>query len=238
MVFAEIKEKLIGKIFFSFKNISDLIEKIKYLILHPLEIFSIIFSRLPYFSFIRDTDDYQCRVNFSFWFKQKVLNLGGNRNAYWPVHWTSRVYDVEKIIVGVDAYPGIMNGCYIQGKGTIEIGDYTQIAPNVVIVSANHDVYDLRKHIEAPVKIGKYCWIGAGASIMPGVTLGDWTIVAAGAVVTKSFTEGHCVIGGIPAKLIKDLEKHNCIPFENKKLYNGYIRSDKFDAYRRKNLQF
>lgn len=171
------------------------------------------------------------------WFKQKVLNWGGNRNAYWPVHWTSKVYDAENILVGVDAYPGIMNGCYIQGMGGIQIGDYTQIAPNVVIVSSNHDVYDSRKHNKERVVIGKYCWIGAGAKIMPGVVLGDWTIVGAGAVVTKSFPLGYCMIGGVPAKKIKDLEKEKCIPFSNRHLFHGYISAKKFEAFRAKKLK-
>lgn len=170
------------------------------------------------------------------WFKQKVLNLGGNRKAYWPVHWTSTVYNPEKILVGIDAYPGIMKGCYIQGRGGIEIGDYTQVAPNVVIVSANHDVYDSRQHIDEKVIIGKYCWLGAGAKIMPGVVLGDWTIVGAGAVVTKSFPEGHCVIGGVPAKLIKELDRAQCRPFHNKIPFNGFIPSARFAAFREKHL--
>ncbi|HTN06105.1 acyltransferase [Agriterribacter sp.] len=140
-------------------------------------------------------------------------------------------------MVGVDAYPGIMKGCYIQGKGGIHIGDYTQIAPNVIIVSSNHDVYDSRKSVLKVVKIGKYCWIGAGAKIMPGVVLGDWTIVGAGAVVTKSFSDGYCIIGGVPAQKLKQLEKERCIPFKNKVEYNGYIRSDKFEAYRKKYLK-
>lgn len=211
-------------------------ERLLYILRNPLRLITIPLTWLPYFDFIRETDDYQCRINFDIWFKQKILNIGGNRNAYWPVHWTSKVYDVENILVGVDAYPGIMNGCYIQGKGGITIGDYTQIAPNVIIVSANHDIYDSRKHIPEPVHIGKYCWLGAGAKIMPGVTLGDWTIVGAGAVVTKSFEHGHCVLGGIPAKIIKNIEPEKCIEFKNKNLYNGYIRSDRFDAFRKKHL--
>jgi acetyltransferase-like isoleucine patch superfamily enzyme len=130
-----------------------------------------------------------------------------------------------------------MNGCYIQGRGGIEIGDYTQIAPNVIIVSANHNVYDSRKHIDEPVKIGKYCWIGAGASIMPGVILGDWVIVAAGAVVTKSFPNGYCIIGGVPANLIRELEVEKCIPFVNRKLFIGYIRAENFLKYKNKYLK-
>lgn len=212
-------------------------EKITYFLQNPLRIFIVLITKLPYFRFIRQTADYQNTVNFNFWFNQKVLNLGGNKKAYWPVHWTSQVYDAEQILVGVDSYPGIMKGCYIQGKGKITIGDYTQIAPNVVIVSANHDVYDTRKHIPAPVEIGNYCWIGAGAKIMPGVKLGDWTIVGAGAVVTRSFPDGHCIIGGVPAHMIKPLEKEKCIPYKNRIAYNGYIRSDKFEKYRKKYLR-
>jgi acetyltransferase-like isoleucine patch superfamily enzyme len=212
-------------------------EKLLHLLRNPVYIISMILSRFSHFRFLRETSDYQGTVNFSFWFLQKVMNFGGNKNAYWPVHWTSQVYDAQNIYVGVDAYPGIMKGCYIQGKGGIYIGDYTQVAPNVVIVSANHDFYDSRKHISQPVKIGKYCWLGAGCKIMPGVELGDFTIVAAGAVVTKSFADGHCVIGGIPAKQIKDLDKEKCIPFKNKIEYNGYIHSSKFTAYRKKYLK-
>lgn len=55
--------------------------------------------------------------------------------------------------------------------------------------------------------IGRNCWIGMNAVILPGVKLGDYTIVGAGAVVTHSFPEGYCVIGGVPAKKIKDLDK-------------------------------
>jgi acetyltransferase-like isoleucine patch superfamily enzyme len=207
--------------------------KLIYFLKKPLQLPIVLITKLiPYFRFIYETGDYQGHVNFEFWFKQKVMNWGGNRKAYWPVHWTSKVYDVEKIVVGIDAYPGIMGGCYITGRGGLTIGDYTQIASNVVIITANHDIYDTRKHICSPVSIGKYCWIGAGVKIMPGVILGDWTIVGAGAVVTKSFPEGYCMIAGVPAKKIKDLEKSKCIPFEVKIKYNGYIRSDKFAKFR------
>lgn len=142
-----------------------------YFVKRPLSVIDALVSRIPYFRFIRDTSDYQNRVGFWFWFRQKVLNIGGNRNCCWPVHYTSTVYDADRIKVGVDAYPGIMKGCYIMGMGGIEIGDFTQIAPNVVIVSANHDKYDSRRHILKPVKIGAYCWLGAGVKIMPGLEL-------------------------------------------------------------------
>lgn len=207
-----------------------------YFIRHPLRLPVVLLTKLPFFKFIRETSDYQNRITFGNWFIQKVLNIGGNKQAYWPVHYTSQVFDAQNILVGIDAYPGIMKGCYIQGRGGIVIGDYTQIAPNVIIVSANHDVYDSRNHIENKIEIGKYCWIGAGAKIMPGVVLGDWTIVGAGAVVTKSFRNGYCIIGGIPATEIKLLEKEKCVSFHNKIKYNGYIKAEKFESFRKKYL--
>ncbi len=209
-----------------------------YIIKHPVSFVVTKFLRLsPKFSFLFKTKHYQNFVDWKFWFHQKVLKNGRNQEAYWPVHPTSQVYNAQNILVGVDAYPGVMKGCYVQGKGGIEIGDYSQIAPNVVIVSANHDIYDSRKHIEAKVTIGKYCWLGAGCKIMPGVTLGDFTIVGAGAVVTKSFPEGHCIIGGVPAKQIKELDKDKCIRYELEPKFYGYIAANKFEAYRKKYLK-
>jgi len=212
--------------------------KAVYFLKNPLQLPIVLFTKLfPYFNFLYDTYDYQGYVNFEFWLRQKFSSNAQNKKAYWPVHPTSAVYDVDNILIGVDAYPGIMGGCYITGRGGLEIGDYTQIAPNVVIVTANHDLYDSRKHIPKPVKIGRYCWIGAGAKVLPGVVLGDWSIVAAGSVVTKSFPDGYVVIGGVPAIRIKDLDKTKCIPFESKEKYHGYIPAAKFQEFRRRKLR-
>jgi acetyltransferase-like isoleucine patch superfamily enzyme len=204
---------------------------------NPFRIPLLILIRIPYFNFIRYTSDYQCPISFKSWFFHKILNLGGNRSAYWPVHFSSKVVNPQNIYAGIDTCPGLMAGCYIQGIGKIYIGDYTQIAANVAIISANHDIYDSRKHIPEEVRIGRYCWIGTGATILPGVTLGDWTIIGAGAVVTKSFPDGYCIIGGVPAQKLKQLEKERCTPFKNKIEYNGYIRSDQFEKYRKKHLK-
>ncbi|MCT4645614.1 MAG: acyltransferase [Carboxylicivirga sp.] len=201
---------------------------ILYFLRKPLQIPIVLLTKLPFFSFIRKTINYQNPVNFEFWFKQKVLSLGGNKKAYWPVHPTSQVFNWERIYVGVDTCPGMMKGCYIQGNGGIHIGDYTQIAPNVVIVSDNHDLYDSRKHTTKRIHIGKYCWIGAGAKVLAGAELGDFTIVGAGAVVTKSFPEGHCVIGGNPAKVIKVLDKQKCVRYEHPIKYHGYLNEKQF----------
>lgn len=207
-----------------------------YILKHPFRLPLLLLIRLPYFGFIRNTTYYQCYISFNTWFRHKVLNAGGNKKAYWPVHPTSKVIGVQNIYAGIDTCPGLMGGCYIQGIGKIYIGDYTQIAPNVMIISANHNLYDTREHIRSEVCIGKYCWIAASVVILPGAILGDFTIVAAGAIVTKSFPEGYCVIAGNPAKIIKKLDKEKCIRYNYKHKYNGYIRGDKFEKYRKKNL--
>lgn len=188
----------------------------------------------PFTRVFYETRETQTPVRFGMWFLQKVI--GFNKDAYWPMHFTSIVGNANNIFAGIDTSPGYSPGCYIQGGGKVYIGDYTQIAPNVGIISSNHDLYDSRVKVVKEVRIGKYCWIGMNAVVLPGVIVGDFTIIAAGAVVTKSFEEGYCVIGGNPAKKIKDLVKDKCVPFKNKYEYNGYIASLQFQEFRIKNL--
>lgn len=151
----------------------------------------------------------QCRISINpIRTKHAVFQklLGINRQAYWPMHNASTVVGVDNIYLGRDVAPGYMAGCYIQGIGRIDIGDYTEISGNVGIFTANHDLDDLTKHVVENVKIGSYCWLGFGVVVLPGVTLGDHTVVGAGSVVTKSFSEGHVVLAGNPAKVIKTLD--------------------------------
>ena len=181
-----------------------------------------------------ETKNTQSPITFSMWFNQKVL--GRNYEVYFPVHKSSTVTGIHNIIAGVGVSPGQSPGCYIQGIGKIEISDYTQIAPNVGIISANHELTDNRKHVVKSVKIGKYCWLGMGVIILPGVILGDYTIVAAGAIVSKSFPDGYCVIGGNPAKILKLLDKNECVEYKSKYEYCGYIKKSKFERYAKRYL--
>lgn len=90
--------------------------------------------------------------------------------------------------------------------GVISIGPGTYIAQNVGLITENHDVNNLDEHQEPQnISIGSNCWIGMNSVILPGVVLGDKTIVGAGAVVTSSFPKGHVVIAGVPARVIKEL---------------------------------
>ncbi|MCP4325919.1 MAG: acyltransferase [Alteromonadales bacterium] len=183
---------------------------------------------------ISETKGSQTPITFKMWFFQKVL--GFNRKVYWPVHFTSIVSGHKNIYAGIDTCPGYMPGCYIQGIGKIYIGDYTQISANVGIITANHELHDSTKHVIDTVRIGKYCWIGMNVMILPGVELGDHTIVGAGSVVTKPFTEGYCVIAGNPAKVIKRLDREKVVKHKCNIEYNGYIKHLYFDDFIDKNL--
>lgn len=106
------------------------------------------------------------------------------------------------------------DSCHIGCIDSVSIGDGTMVASKVFITDHFHgditkdDIQtrpELRPLSHKPVKIGKNVWIGDGACILPGVTLGDNVIVGANAVVTHSFME-NSVIAGCPAKLIKTLE--------------------------------
>lgn len=188
----------------------------------------------PYFQFAKDTLGTQTPAYFEDWFRQNIL--GVNRGPYWPVHPSSQVVGWQNILAGVETSPGLSPGCYIQGIGKIVIGDYTQIAPNVGIISANHALSDNRQHEATLVEIGKYCWIGMGAIILPGVQLGDYTVVGAGSVVTKSYPEGYGVIAGNPAREIKKLDPDECVEHRSEYEYHGYIPKARFPEFRRQYL--
>lgn len=159
----------------------------------------------------------------------------GKGGEYYPVHPTCTIANSRKIYVGCNSSIA-RPGCYIQGAGTIRFGNYVQLAPNVGILSANHDLYDQRKYNVAPIIIGDYSWIGMNSVVTAGVTLGPRTIVAAGAVVTKSFPEGFCVLAGVPAKVVKYLDKRKFQPWHTDHEYYGYIPKEKFESVRKKYL--
>jgi acetyltransferase-like isoleucine patch superfamily enzyme len=179
----------------------------------------------------------QTPISFRLFILQKLL--GFNKKCYWPVHFTSVVQDPNNILIGLDTAPGIMSNCYIQGYGGIKIGNSTQIGPGVGIISLNHNpinVYDYINQKFPSVIIGSNCWCGMNSIILPGVELGDFTIVGAGSVVTKSFSEGYCIIAGNPARIIKKLNKNECIKENFDFSYHGYIHKDDFSDYRNKYL--
>lgn len=138
---------------------------------------------------------------------------GVNLDIPWPVSARSNVVGPQNITFHPDDLNNFQTfGCYFQGIGKITIGKGTYIAPNVGIITANHDPNNLDKHMEPQsVTLGEKCWIGMNSVILPGVTLGAHTIVGAGSVVTKSFPEGNCVIAGNPTKIIRHISEEDKI---------------------------
>ena len=106
------------------------------------------------------------------------------------------------IDAGKDVF--INSGCHFQDQGGIIIEDGSFIGHNVVLATINHDLdpTNNRKNHYAPITIESHVWIGSNATILPGVTIGEWAVVAAGAVVIKDVPP-YTVVGGVPARVLK-----------------------------------
>lgn len=119
----------------------------------------------------------------------------------------------HKVKIGKDVI--IMPGCLMMSAGGITIEDGAMIAANVQLISNNHDLYERRVITCKPVHIGKNVWIGAGATILPGVTIGDNAVVGAASVVTKNVAPD-TVVAGNPAKFIKRIPPQpECASIDN-----------------------
>jgi len=101
---------------------------------------------------------------------QRVFRV--NSDVPWMVHYTSCVTIPAKISIGKGVASSFARsgGCYIQGGNGIIFGNWVVFAPGVKIISANHDLTQLKRWVPAePIQIGDDCWIGANAIILPGV---------------------------------------------------------------------
>lgn len=116
-------------------------------------------------------------------------NWGG-----WHVCFGSHIYANFNLTLVDDTY--------------IYVGDYTMFGPNVTVATAGHPILpELREQVyqyNAPVHIGRNCWIGAGAVIVPGVCVGDGTVIGAGSVVTKDIPAGVVAVGN-PCRVLRKI---------------------------------
>ena len=110
----------------------------------------------------------------------------------------------KNIAVGRGVF--INAGCCFQDQGGIVLGDGVLVGHQVVFATLDHDLDPARRGgmFPAPIRVGKNVWIGAHATILKGVTIGDNAVVAAGAVVTKD-VPANTVVGGVPARVIKTI---------------------------------
>lgn len=94
----------------------------------------------------------------------------------------------------------------------IYVGDYTMFGPNVTVATAGHPILpELREKVyqyNAPVHIGRNCWLGAGVIIVPGITIGDNVVVGAGSVVTKDLPSNVVAVGN-PCKVLREINEHD-----------------------------
>ena len=113
---------------------------------------------------------------------------------------------VGDVIIGDHTRIGLHNTII----GPVDIGNHVNLAQGITVTALNHNFSDTNKRIDEqgvstnPVTIEDDVWIGANAVILPGVTIGEHSVVAAGAVVTKDVPP-HSLVAGVPAKVIKNI---------------------------------
>lgn len=128
-------------------------------------------------------------------------NLGENSRVMAPISGAA----LDKLVIGNNVF--INSNCLAMARGGITIEDDVMLAANVQLLSNNHDEYNRNVLLCKPIHIKKGAWIGAGATILPGVTIGEYAIVGASAVVTKDVGDYEVAVG-VPAKIVKTLDKN------------------------------
>jgi acetyltransferase-like isoleucine patch superfamily enzyme len=112
----------------------------------------------------------------------------------------------ENISIGKNVF--INHACTFMDRGGITLEDNVLIGPKVNLITTGHPLNPAERMatISNPIVIKKGAWIGAGATILPGVTVGKNSVVAAGAVVSKDVPD-NVIVGGVPAKIIKSIDQ-------------------------------
>ena len=128
-------------------------------------------------------------------------NLGENSRVMAPISGAA----LDKLVIGDNVF--INSNCLAMARGGITIEDDVMLAANVQLLSNNHDEYNRNVLLCKPIHIKKGAWIGAGATILPGVTIGEYVIVGASAIVTKDVGDYEVAVG-VPAKIVKTLDKN------------------------------
>ena len=148
------------------------------------------------------------RFGFLSTLKWRILGLKMGRSVQIRSHVI--IHDAARVSIGDNS--AILSFTLLFGTGGISIGRDVLISSNCSIFSITHRTDALDQgllfrdtQLPAPVSIGDNVWIGTGARILPGVSIGANTIVGAGSVVTRSIPGG-VVVAGIPAKVIRKLE--------------------------------
>ncbi|KJD34636.1 acetyltransferase [Tamlana nanhaiensis] len=138
------------------------------------------------------------------WYYKNIMGFILGKNSTFLMRCQ---FDFKKgIVMGVNS--AVNARCRLDNRGGIYIGDNVSISSDVNILTADHDMDspDFAGRLRA-VHIKDYAWVGTAAIIMPGVTIGKGAVIAAGSIVTKDVEPYH-VVGGIPAKFIKERQRN------------------------------
>jgi len=120
-----------------------------------------------------------------------------DHRVYLKFPWLVEIGDDASINRGVEFYPDFFGG------HRIVLGNNVRVAPNVRFHAAAHEIGDLGyRHTGAPIRVGDNVWIGAGALLLPGVTVGDRSVIGAGSVVTRDVPPD-VVAAGVPARVVR-----------------------------------
>lgn len=131
-----------------------------------------------------------------FFYRLEGMTIGKGSS----IHMGAIFYKAGNITIGKDTIIG--ENAVFDGRDELKIGDHVDIASEVMIYNAEHDINDEKfTAVTAPVEIGDYVFIGPRAIILPGVKIGKGAVVGAGAVVTRD-VEDFKIVGGVPAKEI------------------------------------
>lgn len=131
-----------------------------------------------------------------FFYRLEGMEIGAGST----IHMGAVFYNAKNIKIGKDSIIG--ENAVLDGRGKLTIGDHVDIASEVMIYNAEHDVNDESfKANTAPVEIEDYVFIGPRAIILPGLKVGKGAVVGAGAVVTRD-VNAFDIVGGVPAKVI------------------------------------
>ncbi len=136
--------------------------------------------------------------------RRALLRLGGVRLGPVIGGLERCWFESEQVTIGAGCW--VNAACWFEGHGPIIIGRDCLIGPEVMIVTSIHAISSdgeaAREPSYATVRVGDRCWVGARAMIMPGVTIGDGTVIGAGSVVTRDCEPG-AVYAGVPARRVR-----------------------------------
>ncbi len=133
----------------------------------------------------------------------------------------------SRLIIGNYCRIGV--GCYFDLAGKIIIHDRTVVGLLTTIITGTHEFggpeHRTGNNINADVEIGEGVWIGARCTILPGVKIGNGVVIAAGAVVTKDVPD-NVLIGGVPAKVLRELDAGDKPPMNGKTAHFGMLEKE------------